>query len=54
MCVYVFIAALCNDSHLQYSASRGVYQPVGEATEVALRVFAEKASFEINKKLLIS
>ena len=35
-------AALCNDSHLTYSAERGVYQRVGEATEVALRVFAEK------------
>ena len=35
-------AALCNDSHLTYLADRGIYQRVGEATEVALRVFAEK------------
>lgn len=35
-------AALCNDSHLTYSSEKGVYQRVGEATEVALRVFAEK------------
>ncbi|PSC71819.1 calcium-transporting ATPase endoplasmic reticulum-type [Micractinium conductrix] len=34
--------ALCNDSHLHYAADRGVYQRVGEATEVALRVLAEK------------
>jgi magnesium-transporting ATPase (P-type) len=36
--------ALCNDSHLTYAADRGAYQRVGEATEVALRVLAEKAS----------
>lgn len=35
-------ASLCNDSHLTYSTDRGTYQRVGEATEVALRVFAEK------------
>ncbi|KAL4420461.1 hypothetical protein ABPG75_010117 [Micractinium tetrahymenae] len=35
-------SALCNDSHLTYAADRGVYQRVGEATEVALRVLAEK------------
>ena len=34
--------SLCNDSHLTYAADRGVYQRVGEATEVALRVLAEK------------
>ncbi|KAI3430776.1 hypothetical protein D9Q98_009188 [Chlorella vulgaris] len=34
--------ALCNDSHLHYAADRGQYQRVGEATEVALRVLAEK------------
>lgn len=34
--------SLCNDSHLHYAADRGVYQRVGEATEVALRVLAEK------------
>lgn len=36
--------SLCNDSHLHYAADRGVYQRVGEATEVALRVLAEKVS----------
>ncbi|PRW20976.1 calcium-transporting ATPase endoplasmic reticulum-type isoform A [Chlorella sorokiniana] len=35
-------SSLCNDSHLHYAADRGVYQRVGEATEVALRVLAEK------------
>lgn len=34
--------ALCNDSHLSYSSERGTYQRIGEATEVALRVLAEK------------
>ncbi|KAK9843380.1 hypothetical protein WJX84_006066, partial [Apatococcus fuscideae] len=34
--------ALCNDSSLYYSAEKGAYQRVGEATEVALRVLAEK------------
>ncbi|KAK9866314.1 hypothetical protein WJX84_001071 [Apatococcus fuscideae] len=34
--------ALCNDSSLYYAADKGVYQQVGEATEVALRVLAEK------------
>ena len=36
-------AALCNDSRLSYSEERGGYQRMGEATEVALRVLAEKA-----------
>jgi Ca2+ transporting ATPase len=35
-------AALCNDSHLGYDAAAARYRPVGEATEVALRVLAEK------------
>ncbi|KAK9840627.1 hypothetical protein WJX81_005487 [Elliptochloris bilobata] len=35
-------AALCNDSSLYFSAEKGSYQRVGEATEVALRVLAEK------------
>lgn len=35
-------SSLCNDCHLQYAADRGTYQRVGEATEVALRVLAEK------------
>lgn len=34
--------ALCNDSRLQYLPDRGIYQCVGEATEVALRVVSEK------------
>ena len=35
-------SSVCNDSHLTYAADKGVYQRVGEATEVALRVLAEK------------
>ncbi|CAL8471661.1 g11203 [Coccomyxa elongata] len=34
--------ALCNDSALSYDPDSGAYQRVGEATEVALRVLAEK------------
>ena len=34
--------ALCNDSHLVYLPEKHVYQRAGEATEVALRVLAEK------------
>ena len=35
-------SSLCKDSHLHYAADPGTYQRVGEATEVALRVLAEK------------
>ena len=34
--------ALCNDSHLTYLPQKKTYQRSGEATEVALRVLAEK------------
>ncbi|KAK3234063.1 calcium-transporting ATPase [Cymbomonas tetramitiformis] len=36
------IASLCNDSQVQYNQESGQYQKIGEATEVALRVLAEK------------
>ncbi|KFM23983.1 Calcium-transporting ATPase 3, endoplasmic reticulum-type [Auxenochlorella protothecoides] len=42
LCQLAMCAALCNDSHLSYSSERGTYQRIGEATEVALRVLAEK------------
>ncbi|GLC38681.1 carbonic anhydrase [Pleodorina starrii] len=35
-------ASLCNDSALVYRPDLGTYQRIGEATELALRVFAEK------------
>lgn len=35
-------SALCNDATVQYDAERGVYERIGESTEVALRVLAEK------------
>ncbi|KAG2498687.1 hypothetical protein HYH03_003428 [Edaphochlamys debaryana] len=35
-------ASLCNDSALVYRPDKGTYQRIGEATELALRVFAEK------------
>ncbi|KAK2069484.1 hypothetical protein P8C59_004064 [Phyllachora maydis] len=36
------VAALCNDARLAYNASTGTYTNVGEPTEGALRVMAEK------------
>ncbi|KAI4375065.1 hypothetical protein MLD38_012977 [Melastoma candidum] len=35
-------SALCNDSILQYNPDNGNYEKIGESTEVALRVLAEK------------
>ncbi|KAL3141521.1 Calcium-transporting ATPase 3, endoplasmic reticulum-type [Trebouxia sp. C0010 RCD-2024] len=35
-------SALCNDSSLSFAPDKGVYQRVGEATELALRVLTEK------------
>ena len=35
-------SALCNESHLVYLPEKNTYQRAGEATEVALRVLAEK------------
>ncbi|XP_057852487.1 calcium-transporting ATPase 3, endoplasmic reticulum-type [Cryptomeria japonica] len=35
-------SALCNDSTLQYNPDKGSYEKIGESTEVALRVLAEK------------
>ncbi|KAI0019550.1 calcium-transporting ATPase sarcoplasmic/endoplasmic reticulum type [Xylariomycetidae sp. FL0641] len=36
------VAALCNDAHLMYDARSGTFSNVGEPTEGALRVLAEK------------
>eukprot|EP00850_Spirogloea_muscicola_P005663 SM000026S08912 [mRNA] locus=s26:447090:456715:+ [translate_table: standard] len=35
-------SALCNDAVVQYNTERSVYEKLGESTEVALRVLAEK------------
>ncbi|KAJ4701596.1 Calcium-transporting ATPase [Melia azedarach] len=35
-------SALCNESVLQYNPDKGNYEKIGESTEVALRVLAEK------------
>ncbi|KAK4277395.1 hypothetical protein QN277_015400 [Acacia crassicarpa] len=35
-------SALCNESTLQYNHDKGKYEKIGESTEVALRVLAEK------------
>jgi hypothetical protein len=37
-------SSLCNDSTLAYDAATNTYQRIGESTELALRVFAEKVS----------
>merc|ERR1711887_115855 len=36
------ICSLCNDSSIDYNASKGIYEKVGEATETALTVLVEK------------
>lgn len=36
------ICALCNDSSIDYNDSKGIYEKVGESTEVALTVLVEK------------
>lgn len=38
-------SALCNESTLQYNPDKGKYEKIGESTEVALRVLAEKVLF---------
>lgn len=35
-------SALCNESTLQYNPDKGMYEKIGESTEVALRVLVEK------------
>lgn len=49
----VDICVLCNDSSLNYNEERGIYEKVGESTEVALKVLAEKLNIDgINKSTL--
>jgi len=43
------ISTLCNDSHLIYNNERRTYEKVGEGTEVALTVFAEKVGLSDQK-----
>jgi P-type Ca2+ transporter type 2A len=47
------IAAVCNDSSLDYNESKKIYEKVGEATETALTVLVEKMNvFHTNKASL--
>jgi len=49
------IAALCNDSSLDYNENKKVYEKVGEATETALTVLVEKMNvFNTDKSILNS
>lgn len=40
-------SALCNESILQYNPDKKTYEKIGESTEVALRVLAEKVSWVV-------
>lgn len=47
------IAALCNDSSLDFNDTKKIYEKVGEATETALTVLVEKMNvFNTNKSML--
>jgi hypothetical protein len=41
-------ASMCNDSNVQYNQEKNVYEKIGEASEVALRVLVEKVRACIN------
>lgn len=40
-------AALCNESVIQYNPDKRCYEKIGESTEVALRVLAEKVCYSL-------
>lgn len=47
------IAAICNDSSLDYNEAKKVYEKIGEATETALTVLVEKMNvYGTNKSML--
>lgn len=40
-------SSLCNESSVQYNTERGIYEKIGESTEVALRVLSEKVVTQV-------
>lgn len=40
-------SALCNESVIRYNPDKRAYEKIGESTEVALRVLAEKVSIDL-------
>ncbi|CAL5444500.1 unnamed protein product [Camellia sinensis] len=46
-------SALCNKSVLQYNSDKGNYEKMGESTEVALRVLAEKVGLPVFDSYLL-
>ena len=40
-------SALCNESVIQYNPDKKNYEKIGESTEVALRILAEKVDSHI-------
>lgn len=44
-------SALCNESVIQYNPDKRIYEKIGESTEVALRLLAEKVSLDFGLRV---
>lgn len=47
-------SALCNESVIQYNPDKRCYEKIGESTEVALRVLAEKVGYNFISLIMAS